>query len=40
MTRAKLKHKFTAILSAELKGHNILMGKDEDGNLRTLNPYK
>lgn len=40
MTTQEVKRKLTAILSADVKGYSSLMGKDEEGTLRTLNAHK
>ncbi len=40
MPTQEVKHKLTAILSADVKGYSRLMGEDEEWTLRTLNTYK
>jgi hypothetical protein len=40
MTTQEIKRKLTAILSAEMKGYNRLIAKDEAGTLQTLNTRK
>ncbi len=40
MTTQEVKRKLTAVLSADVKGYNRLIGKDETGTLQTLNTYK
>jgi adenylate cyclase len=40
ITTQEVKRKLTAILSADVKGYNRLMGEDEKGTVRTLNAYK
>ena len=35
-----MERKLTAILSADVKGYSRLMGKDEEGTLRTLTAYR
>ena len=40
MTTQEVKRKLAAILSADVKGYSRLMGKDEEGTIRTLNAYK
>jgi adenylate cyclase len=40
MPTQEVKRKLVAILSADVKGYSRLMGKDEEGTIRTLNTYK
>ena len=40
MTSEEFKRKLTVILSADLKGYTHLMGEDEEGTIRTLNPLQ
>jgi hypothetical protein len=40
MTTQEIKGKLTAILSADVKGYNRLIAKDEAGTLQTLNTRK
>jgi len=40
MTTQEVKRKLTAILSADVKGYNRLIAKDEAGTLQTLDTYK
>jgi adenylate cyclase len=40
MIEEKVKHKLTAIVSADVKGYSRLLAKDEAGTTRTLNAYK
>jgi adenylate cyclase len=40
MTTQEVKRKLAAILSADVKGYNRLVAKDEAGTLQTLNTYK
>jgi hypothetical protein len=40
MTTQEVKRELTAILSADVKGHNHLMGEDKIGTIRPLNIYQ
>jgi adenylate cyclase len=40
MTDEVYKRKFTAILSADVKGYSLLMGEDEAETVKTLTNYR